>query len=156
LPKKSLNVRAANNFNSRWQRHRTAPSIACDPERVEFQGGFFDPFRVGGLFSLVPWALPTAIQFNRFAVISFCAKRRCEAAGNARSLGRPIQLFKSVCAQSAAQLLPLIHKRSAMSARTRAWKPDTRLVPLRDRAMEPRLRLLPARMLRRKEVRRRR
>jgi hypothetical protein len=31
---------------------------------------FFDPFRVGaGIAVRFPWALPTAIQFNRFAVV---------------------------------------------------------------------------------------
>jgi hypothetical protein len=39
-----------------------------DPERVEFHPLLFDPFRVGAGLRSFPWALPTAIQFNRLAV----------------------------------------------------------------------------------------
>jgi hypothetical protein len=46
-------------------------TLACDPERVEFHIAMFDPVRVGAHLTLLPWALPTAIQFNRFAVIRF-------------------------------------------------------------------------------------
>src|SRR5439155_16938009 len=45
-------VRAADKFNSRWQRHRI---------RLESRLSFL-------MFCFDPWAMPTAIQFNRWAV----------------------------------------------------------------------------------------
>jgi hypothetical protein len=42
-----------------------------DPERVEFEAhALFDPFRVGYSLPANPWALPTAIKFDRFAVVN--------------------------------------------------------------------------------------
>jgi hypothetical protein len=51
--------------------------VATPPDRIvndptlegsNFNPFFFDPFRVGAGLRRFPWALPTAIQFNRFAV----------------------------------------------------------------------------------------
>ena len=39
-----------------------------------FKRACFDPFMVGLILTLLPWALPTAIQFNRFAVTGLLGK----------------------------------------------------------------------------------
>ena len=46
------------------------------------RGTEFDPFRVGALLELDPWALPTAIEFVRYAdaKISVCSGRGNAAA----------------------------------------------------------------------------
>ena len=73
-------VRVANQLNSRWQRHRFRTDDQPDPVRV----GQYEirPFQGRARLTGLPWALPTAIQFNRFAVrkayrptprLTFCA-----------------------------------------------------------------------------------
>jgi hypothetical protein len=42
-------VREADEFNSRWQRHRLVRRKNRDPERVEPDKQLFDPFRVGNI-----------------------------------------------------------------------------------------------------------
>ena len=52
-------VREANKFDSRWQRHRKR-----ELDSYSTLSGS------GMVADLIPWALPTAIQFNRFGVVT--------------------------------------------------------------------------------------
>jgi len=52
-------VREANKFDSRWQRHRKRE---LDSYSTLSGSGMVADF--------IPWALPTAIQFNRFGVVT--------------------------------------------------------------------------------------